>query len=408
MKQKTFVASVIYFCYVALMFMPGYFQNRLFGLAENGMFLVGVGLLVYYMYKPSRVAKLISAYYLFVVAMTIIYQQTAIDIHLFISNAKIVLVILMTDFMLRREKKAALDVLLAVFLLFVVSDFLSVVFYPNGLYKTEIIWNEWTTTIESQWILGNKNNRYVHYLFLLLISYFKYAERGRKNGVMGAFICIISVTVALMVEASTGTVVMVVAVIATLLYTAGRKMPFSLQLRYVYAAYLVSFALVMFSQSPALNNLMMNLFEKDASFSNRRDAWAVSWDLISKRPLCGIGFISSGSAQGLLGSKTFVNAHNGVLQVLLNGGLVGLGLVAACFAAVSKKIKSMQKKNERAFMVIMLTAFLIQTLLESIFSTPISWMFLLVLYYADSYMKPRTEELSVLSPDSTQENLLVS
>lgn len=58
---------------------------------------------------------------------------------------------------------------------YIILDFISIVLYPDGLYQSVTVWNEWTSTSAAQWILGNKNNRCYWYFIAIILSVWKLA-----------------------------------------------------------------------------------------------------------------------------------------------------------------------------------------------------------------------------------------
>ena len=91
---------------------------------------------------------------------------------------------------------------------------------------------------------------------------------------------------------------------------------------------------------PAIIELVATTVGRDATFTGRTDVWG---DLIRENvnPIMGAGYESFWLRHGMMERYDNINqAHNGYLETYLNGGLIGLGLLAAMIASTGKKLKN--------------------------------------------------------------------
>jgi O-antigen ligase len=87
---------------------------------------------------------------------------------------------------------------------------------------------------------------------------------------------------------------------------------------------------------------LVNLYGKDLTFTNRTDIWSASVDVIGDSPWIGYGWNGAWVEPNVEPTVTLNretgfeagHAHNVVLEMLLEGGVVGLGLYLAFFGSV--------------------------------------------------------------------------
>ena len=85
------------------------------------------------------------------------------------------------EYLLKRTPHSTINIMFFILITFVIIDFASIVLFPNGLYQTEQIWNEWSSSQEAQWIYGNKNNRVYWYALLSIITWLRYFFNNKSK-----------------------------------------------------------------------------------------------------------------------------------------------------------------------------------------------------------------------------------
>ena len=141
-------------------------------------------------------------YFAYLIAITFIYHNKAADVHLIISNLKIVFMLCAIEYLLKRTPDSTINIMFFILITFVLIDFASIVLFPNGLYQTEQIWNEWSSSQEAFWIYGNKNNRIYWYVLLSIITWLRYIFNN-KSKVMVLITSGISIVAMMLVKSST-------------------------------------------------------------------------------------------------------------------------------------------------------------------------------------------------------------
>lgn len=398
MKLRVSKCSVIFSVFIMTMFLPIYFSNSVFNAIENVAFMASIIVLFKYKYEWNAVTIATVVYWIELMALTCINGLSTVDYHLIISKSKIVVCILFIDFMLRRHLKDAINILFYILLAYVTADLISVVLFPNGLYFVAREMNEWSTAYSPQWILGNKNNRTFWYLMLMTFSYWKFDLFKRVKSIWPLIISICSVLVVVLVQSSTSIVALGIAACGLLgLYYAKTEKKSRINHKAIFAFYTILSIIILLgnifvNQSGILNVLTQELFGKDIStVLSRTIAWQETIVQIVRNPLIGHGIVSSERAGNILGSVALTDAHNAVLNILWQGGIVALGLVAIVFINITKRTKYINNRNTAFFVSMILIAILVETLFESVLSQDYGWYMIIVLYEMAMFYSSMTE-----------------
>ena len=163
-KIKISTLFMILYCFA--MFVPGYFSNVGIKILSNLMMVIAALFLLRRKYKPNKFIVLTGIYMLYLITITYINRTNAADIF-------------------------------------------SIIFFPDGLYNTSLVWNEWSTSHVAEWIYGNKNNRIYWYIMLLVTAWERYILNG-KSKIWPTLIAIGTIVTMMLVKSSTATTVAIV------------------------------------------------------------------------------------------------------------------------------------------------------------------------------------------------------
>ena len=379
--------TIFFALFIFLMFLPEYFANPVFQLAQNGMFLIITFMLIYKRYRLNRVTLAIVIHYVFLILLTAIYKYWPFDIHVLISHAKIIVCILAIDYMMDSKPVACVNVLFYISLFYVLADFISIILYPEGLYFVVKHWNEWSSFQSALWILGNKNNRIMWQLILQIVTFAKFSLTGRHKSIMPYVITGISIIASILVKSSTATVVNTLAFLGLIVANwqtriAGR---FRLKAKWVFLAFLIiNIAIIsgnlLTQESSFLAILVERVLGKDLStISARRIAWTKVLTQISQHPF-GHGLINSIYAPILLGSAAFTDAHNMLLDLSWEGGVISLAALLCILFSMAKNADSLTNPRNKVMVFAFMACFLLEGLTEAILGQPYGWYYLIILY----------------------------
>lgn len=377
LKIKISTLFMIIYCFV--MFVPTYFSNAGIKLLSNVMMAIAALFLLRRKYKPNKFIVLTSIYLLYLMIMTYINRTNAADIHLIISYCKIFIFLGVFDYMLKNNQANAVNIMFYILLLFVSLDFFSIILFPNGLYHTSLTWNEWSTSQEAQWIYGNKNNRIYWYIMLLMTAWERYVLNG-KSKIWPTLISIGTIVAMMIVKSSTATTVAIVVGTGILVSIYKKKeIRFSINSYLLVGICTVVTILVLAGSTGFLKIVVEGIFHKDMTFSNRSQVWQQVLLLIAQKPFWGWGIVDDKTATGLLGSLTYVNAHNQFLNCFWQGGIVLICILGGIILCTARNINAIASDRYKLVFECVLVGLMIDMMFEVIMGTTATWGCLLLL-----------------------------
>lgn len=377
LKIKISTLFMIIYCFI--MFVPGYFSNAGIKLLSNLMMVVAAFFLLRHKYKPNKFIVLTGIYMLYLMIISYINRTNAADIHLIISYCKIFFFLGVFDYMLKNNQENAVNIMFYILLLFVSLDFFSIILFPNGLYHTSLKWNEWTTSQEAQWIYGNKNNRIYWYIMLLMTAWERHIING-KSKAWPTVIAIGTIVTMMLVKSSTATTVAIVVGTGILVSIYKKKeIRFSINSYLLVGICTVVTILILAGSTGFLKIVVEGIFHKDMTFSNRSQVWQQVVLLIAQKPFFGWGIVDSDTATGLLGSLTYVNAHNQFLNCLWQGGIVLICILGGVILCTARNINAIASDRYKLVFECVLVGLMIDMMFEVIMGTTATWGCLLLL-----------------------------
>lgn len=394
--------SVVFLVFIFTMFLPLYFSNSIMKLVQNVALFGMVLILFQKRYTPSKVAFCTLIHFAFLTLLTFIYGHRTTDIHFVVSNIKIAICLFSFDFMIFWRKKDFVNILFWVLLCFVLADFISIILFPEGLYFVERHWNEWSTTLTSQWILGNKNERAIWYLMLQIITYMRYQKNKKQRSIIPGIISCISIIAAVMVRSTTSTIVMILVAVGVCLsyYSKKKVLKYSIDTKTIYfAIFIINILLVggnfLLEDNSVFSSLIEVLFDKDlSSVWARKVAWGNVIFQIVNYPL-GQGVIDSASSGAILGSLAYTDAHNMFLDLLWEGGLISLIMILIILFTIAKRTQRIIDKKSVSMIQFFIIAFFIVGLTESIMGQSYGWYCLMLLWCCTETLEYQVEDSAI-------------
>jgi O-antigen ligase len=171
-----------------------------------------------------------------------------------------------------------------------------------------------------------------------------------------------------------------------------------------FGAYTILLVLIVLSFYVIGPRVFISILGKDATLTGRTELWA---DLLNIRivPLIGAGYKSFWMGPWVLDlwekyAFRVNQAHNGYLEIYLNGGLIGVGLLLAMIVSTGSKLKKelLDGDNLATFVFSLFITALISNLTEATFNAlSIIWLVILLaaLYYPPSSGQPLLAENEV-------------
>lgn len=372
-------SSIILMLYLFSMFIPGYFSNQIMKLVSNVMMVVVVMYLFSVKYKPSRFMIITSLYFWYLIAITFINHNSTADIHLIISNLKIISMLCIIEYLLKKNPYSTINVMFFILSTFVLIDFASIVLFPNGLYHIKQVWNEWSSSQEAYWIYGNKNNRIYWYIMLLIIAWLRYYIFRNKSKLSIVVLSGITIAAMMMVKSSTATIVAVIAGCGFFYLTFKKKTKINLNSYVILAGYGCMTILILLGSASLLKPFVEGVLHKDLTFTGRNVAWERVLLLIAVKPIFGWGVLDNTTATGLLDNIAFVNPHNQLLNTFWQGGIILVCILSVLMIHIATNINKNENKIQKVGVQLIWLGLLIDMIFEVLLGTGATWICLLLI-----------------------------
>lgn len=137
-----------------------------------------------------------------------------------------------------------------------------------------------------------------------------------------------------------------------------------------------------------INNFLMRTFNKDVTFTGRSYVWAIALNYIQMKPIWGYGF------EGFFGDyivyfpnevTVISHSHNGLLQILIDLGIVGLTMFICIVYRTLKKVLEYREYNKVAFLPILsMFIFCLTEPYLLTYKVQIFWLVLIILLLSEA------------------------
>lgn len=267
--------------------------------------------------KFTRLMQLIAVFAAWTLAVTVFYWN--LDLYKLYSVVIIISACAFFDYQIDKNKEVFLLQLYRYCCVTIFLNLLTILFFPEGLYLGEI------PDIGCYYLLGNYNLFIVHILPALCVGYQLLADRKIKK--RDYIFLWISVAVTYIFKRSMTSIMGLLVFVVFLLFFNKKawKKVFNPIVYMVSTA--VAVYLLVFVQPQFLISLVSTITGKNLTFSGRTMIWSRMIPLFSGHWLMGFGLQDT---QALIEAVDFYHAHhahNLVLQVLWQGGCIGVLLL---------------------------------------------------------------------------------
>ncbi len=210
-------------------------------------------------------------------------------------------------------RKELIKALLIISEVLVYLNFIVIIFNKDGLYRTALYWNNW--------LFGYKNNFFQFFIGFIVAS-FLYKGFFKKNIRIICLNLVMFISVVIVGSATAMISMLIFYFLALVIQKDNGKRINALSLT---IANCVLFVLVVLLRVGGLFNFVYDtILRKSTAIVMRVRLWDRVLPLISNKYLLGYGYRSSRGMTFLLGAGWATHAHNIVLQVLLEGGVISL------------------------------------------------------------------------------------
>lgn len=273
---------------------------------------------------------------------------------------------------------------LAVFEVLIYINLLTEIIWPNGMYIGESGY----FIMKKCYFLGYYNNHSMYYIPALMFAWLLADLTGKR---LRAIVLTIAIWMSAIIVWSGGVLASLAAMtIFYLIYNKEYLRPLvAYYIFWIIQPLFVIIAIIL-NSNISLLHIIDILLHKGGSFNLRLLLWSSYLKLISKCPYTGYGIWDQAYREDQVGFYWGMHAHNLILEILYEGGLVYLVLFSLIIIISGRQLR--YKSNESRIITIAFLGWIIATLVEP-FTGPFLMGMFIILTYSNGYNSSQTEKV---------------
>lgn len=287
----------------------------------------------------------------------------------FALSIKILAISLLSKMCMERNPKKFINVAVSILELMVLINFITIIFFPNGLYST--------LYQKQNFFLGYDNRHIVFILpMLCLKSIYDYTFFGKLSKMFwfDTFISILTVYIRFSVTSVIGLLIFITYIIFLPILKNIKFINF----KNTYMLNIFAFlGLVILRVQEKFAYIIKILLKKDLTFTGRTLIWDNTIKYIKRRPFFGYG-VESYDIRGLKNNNlAAIFAHNQILEIIYQGGLILYVLYSYLMLIIYKKFKEYKDNNViKIFSIYFLALFIM--MLTEVYNNPTIFMMYMI------------------------------
>lgn len=271
---------------------------------------------------------------------------------------------LILDYGLRCDCRNFIKAILIILESLVLINFFTIIRFENGMNLNGL----------NMWFLGRKN---LHFsiIFPMIIFLFIDSYLDGKMKIQSIFMLIIATISIFLVNSTTS----IIGILLVWVYIIAKEIinkNFIFNLNYYFIIYLILFlGIIMFNLQDKFSIIIENVFKKDISFTGRTKIWETAKELIKNKILLGYGNEGQEIRVLRFQNREAIHAHNMILDVLYQGGLVLLTCVIRLVDMIKNKLYKYKADELSKFFSWSILIYLIMWLTEVYSFENVFWVF---------------------------------
>lgn len=364
--------------------------DRLVSLSVNA---ISALVLVQWLLAKMKVDKWIIQTGVFFATLIVVTVANGGEMTYVFSAIKIFAAVLIWNGMIKKSPDHFLLVVKNTLFFLVLLNLASMILFPNGLVQIQRVENEWNEYSVGWWIFGNKNTMIMWIFSLNILAQNSLYLKKKYHKTYYKDVWMIGATILTAFLSKSSTTIIAIVLISSLPYIYSffesqcRKEILSPNV--ILASYIIFTVILITSTQLELFKIVADIFDKDVTFTGRTSAWAQAMVLIAKKPWFGYGMLNEQTFKNLLGAYAFVNAHNTLLQSIIEGGIV-LGVqYLMTYYLLCKKIKRISDEylRQKALLLMSMIVLGIAMSFEAYTDSLLFWNMFTLIYYTVEFIQ---------------------
>ena len=319
--------------------------------------------------RCSSNLKKMSLYFLIILISTFLNHGKVLST--FLSYSKIFIFCYIVEYIIKKNDLEGIVMIKKVLSFYVILNFLSLIIFPNEYYQYSVPW----------WLFGNKNSMFM-WLFLanVLTQICLYFNEEKEKKYLDYIMILVTLFSAFLSKSSTT----IISISLLSLFPLIKGLIINLNDFFNLKTYFVFFifiTLILLSMTNlGIIDAIAHLFGKNSTFTGRTDAWKVALKAIKKSLLYGYGYIDADQSRNLLHGFAFVNTHNAVLQIGIEGGILLYSAIVGVFINIYKNIKNIKNLVLKSFISWIFIPLFIEMSFEALVDSAFFWIILIIIF----------------------------
>ena len=324
--------------------------------------------------KISKITILICVTEIYVFVITCIRNGDTWKCMTAISS--IISIVLLYDVI--KEKKVLYSSQLFCFEVVIYINLITEILYPETMYIVSSFADNLNATTRC-WFLGYYNNHSKWFLPALLFAFLYKNNTGKK---MRAYCLTIAIYVSALMVWSGGVLAAIFSMALVYVFLKNKTMIFNYYSYWMAQVFFLITVIILKFQN-LFRWLIDDILEKWKSLELRMVLWDRTLSLILKRPIFGHGIWKSIDREIELNLTWGCHAHNLILEVLYQGGIIYLFLFV-CIVITAGKSLLIYKNNERSKIIaIVFLGWCIHSMVDPFISSFLMGMFVIAYHSFD-------------------------
>lgn len=278
------------------------------------------------------------------------------------------------------KKEKFLSTLLFIFEIFIYINFITMLLYPSGMYSTGTIY---TGVAYQNWFLGFKNILICYFLPAYIISYLYMNITGKK---VRTIILTIVILISTLISGSTTTLIGITILLFFSIFKFFQKKYKLFNFKnYIISTVILFFSIIIFRLQNLFEFLIVDILNKDLTFTHRTELWDITLKEILNNPIIGHGWQISNARHLMYNSSTIITAHNQILEYMYLGGIITIISLLIILKVANKDLKKYY--SDKNIQIISLGFFIYQILnLTEVYLNPIILLLLIFPVFGDKFV----------------------
>lgn len=268
----------------------------------------------------------------------------------FIRYYKILPIVFFTDMAIKMNKKGWINSLNLVFVILITINFVSMLIYPKGLN---------VENYSNFWFFRYDNTHIFYFLPAICLAFI----RQKKWNIIYLMI-IISFQVFYCFSANSVFAYTLLLIYVFIINNFTNRCILNSR-HYVYIFYGLFIIIIILRLQDMFSWLIIEVLNKDLSFTGRTSIWDKIIELIRYNPILGYGYESPDIISRKLGNAAFTHAHNTILDIVYKGGIISGGIFIYIINIISKELNKFKENYIMKIMSVIFLCILIMFLFEA-------------------------------------------